>query len=393
MWWTHWQKGLGQEKPIINTDSIYNLRAAVAILRFFLSTTYKGKTMTTPLEQSLDRLEQAVQNFSAKEMQHKTLDRPVFETKEKGTTNVQNFVKHGEKALSSQDGTGSLVIRKPSISSIVEKPVCPALFRDIAGRATIQSDHLEIVREKGNTDSGWANETTLGAETNVAELMKIIIPAHEMYARTRISQRLIDDAVINLESWLMDSIEQRFSQLEEDAFINGSGDSMPKGFLKYERVADEQYEWGKLVERRTGQNGAIVNADILLDTVSSLKTPYLAGAMWVMSRSAFAEIRRLKEPTTGRYLWQPSLTEGGENSLLGFPIILSDAMPALKPDAPSTAIAFGNFTRGYQIVDRGEFTILRDPYSAKPLVEFYVTQRLGGDVVDFEAIKLITAGE
>ena len=192
MWWTHWQKGLGQEKPIINTDSIYNLRAAVAILRFFLSTTYKGKTMTTPLEQSLDRLEQAVQNFSAKEMQHKALDRPVFETKEKGTTNVQNFVKHGEKALSSQDGTGSLVIRKPSISSIVEKPVCPTLFRDIAGRATIQSDHLEIVREKGNTDSGWANETTLGAETNVAELMKIIIPAHEMYARTRISQRLID---------------------------------------------------------------------------------------------------------------------------------------------------------------------------------------------------------
>ena len=320
--------------------------------------------MTTPLEQSLDRLEQAVQNFGTKEMQHKALDRPVFETKEKTGNNVQNFVKHGEKALSSQDGTGSLVIRKPSISSIVEKPVCPTLFRDIAGRATIQSDHLEIVREKGNTESGWANETTLGAETNVAELMKIIIPAHEMYARTRISQRLIDDAVINLESWLMDSIEQRFSQLEEDAFINGSGDSMPKGFLKYERVTDEQYEWGKLVERRTGQNGAIVNADILLDTVSSLKTPYLAGAMWVMSRSAF-----------------------------GFPIILSDAMPALKPDVPSTAIAFGNFARGYQIVDRGEFTILRDPYSAKPLVEFYVTQRLGGDVVDFEAIKFITAGE
>ncbi len=349
--------------------------------------------MTTPLEQSLDRLEQAVQNFSAKEMQQKALERPVFETKEKITNNVQNFVKHGEKALSSQDSTGSLVIRKPSISSIVEKPACPTLFRDIAGRATIQSDHLEIVREKGNTDSGWANETTLGVETNVAELMKIIIPAHEMYARTRISQRLIDDAVINLESWLMDSIEQRFSQLEEDAFINGSGNSMPKGFLKYERVADEAYEWGKLVERRTGQNGAVVNADILLDTVSSLKTPYLAGAMWVMSRSAFAEIRRLKEPTTGRYLWQPSLAEGGGNSLLGFPIILSDAMPALKPDAPSTAIAFGNFARGYQIVDRGEFTILRDPYSAKPLVEFYVTQRLGSDVVDFEAIKLITAGE
>lgn len=349
--------------------------------------------MGTPLEQSLDRLEQAVQNFGHKEIHQKALDRPVFEIKEKAINNVQNFVKYGEKALSSQDGTGSLVIRKPSISSIITTPTCPTLFRDIAGKTTIQSDHLEIVKEKGNTDSGWANEITLEAETNVANLMKIIIPVHEMYARTRISQRLIDDAVINVESWLMDSIGQRFNQLEEDACINGSGDRMPKGFLKYERTCEEDHEWGKLTERRTGSNGEIVNADILLDTVSSLKTPYLSGAAWVMSRSAFAQIRRLKEPTTGRYLWQPGLQEGSGNTLLGFPIILSDAMPALKKDTVSTSIAFGNFAMGYQIVDRGEFTILRDPYSAKPLVEFYVTQRLGGDVVDFEAIKLITAGE
>lgn len=349
--------------------------------------------MTTSLEQSLTRLEQAVQNFGSKEIQHKALERPVFETKEKTTSTVQNFVKFGEKALSSQDGTGSLVIRKPSISSIVTKPTCPTLFREIAGVATVQSDHFEIVREKGNTDSGWASETTPNAETNMAELMKILIPVHEMYARTRISQRLIDDAVINLETWLLDSIGQRFGQLEEEAFINGSGERMPKGFLKYERVTDELYEWGKLSERRSGSNGEIPHADILLDTVSSLKTPYLSGAVWVMSRSAFAQIRRLKEPTTNRYLWQPNFQEGTGNTLLGFPIILSDAMPALKPGVASTPIAFGNFALGYQIVDRGEFTILRDPYSVKPLVEFYVTQRIGGDVVDFEAIKLITAGE
>lgn len=349
------------------------------------------------LEQSLNRLEKAVQNIGQSEMQHKALERPVFDTKNTETKdkadNVQNFVKYGEKALSSQEGTGSLVIRKPSISDIVEKPFAPTLFRDIAGKAIVQSDHLELVREKGNTDAGWAHETTLGAETNTADLMKILIPVHEMYARTRISQRLIDDAVINLESWLLDSIERKFSQLEEDAFINGSGEQMPKGLLTYDRVQAHAYEWGKMVEYRTGANGEIVHADILLDTVASLKTPYLSGACWVMSRSAFAEIRRLKEPSTGRYLWQPSLQERGGNTLLGFPIILSDATPALKAGTPSTSIAFGNFSLGYQIVDRGEFTILRDPFSAKPFVEFYVTQRLGGDVVDFDAIKFITAGE
>lgn len=350
----------------------------------------------TTLEQSLDRLEQAVNTFGHKEILHKALERPVFETKnveiKDKASPIQNFVKFGEKALSSQDGTGSLVIRKPSISSIVAKPVCPTRFREIAGHATIQSDHLEIVKEKGNTDSGWASETTLGAETNMAELMKILIPVHEMYARTRISQRLIDDAVVNLETWLLTNIGQRFEQLEEEAFITGSGDRMPKGFLTYDRIAEDSYEWGKLSERRTGRNGEILNADILLDTVSSLKTPYLSGAVWLMSRSAFAQIRRIKEPTTNRYLWQPSFHENGSNTLLGFPIVLSDSMPALQTDVASTPIAFGNFGIGYQIVDRGEFTILRDPYSVKPLVEFYVTQRIGGDIVDFDAIKLITAG-
>ena len=228
-------------------------------------------------------------------------------------------------------------------------------------------------------------------ETKTAELRKIIIQTHEMYARTQISQRLIDDSVIDLENWLMTTIKQRFESLEEEAFINGCGTNMPKGFLSYDKA--EVSEWGKLAEIRTGHKGAIVTADILLDTVASLKTPYLSGAVWVMSRSAFADIRRLKESSTGHYLWQPGIQEGGGNTLLGYPIIISDAMPALQPNKVTTPIAFGNFMHGYHIVDRSELTILRDPYSAKPLVEFYVTQRIGGDVIDFEAIKLITAGE
>lgn len=346
--------------------------------------------MTNSLEQSLNRLEQAVEKLGEKAMQHKSLERPMLEAKEQ-RSKAHNFIKYGEKSLSSHDGTGSLVLRKPEISEILAKPTAPTLFRDVANVTTINSDHLEIVKQMSHADAGWASETTLGDETKSAEISKINIVAHEMYARTQISQRLIDDAVLDLENWLMATIKQRFELLEEEAFINGTGENMPKGFMAYEKVAVANWQWGKLAELRTGKNGAIGSADILFDVVASLKTPYLSGAVWVMSRSAFAEIRRLKEGPTGRYLWQPSMD--GSNALLGYPIIISDAMPALKTDTPTTPIAFGNFKHGYQIVDRGEFTILRDPYSAKPLVEFYVTQRLGGDVVDFEAIKLITAGE
>ncbi len=350
--------------------------------------------MNNSLEESISKLEQTIEKLGNKTMQQKILDRPMLETKDHNITNkAYNFIKHGEKSLSSQDGTGSLVLRRPVISEILEKPNAPTFFREIAGITTISTDHLEIIKQINNADAGWANETTLAGETKTAEIVKINIRAHEMYARTQMSQRLIDDSVINLKNWLMTTIKQRFEALEEEAFVNGTGEQMPKGFMNYERVTEENWEWGKLVEMRTGQNGLIISADILLDTVASLKTPYLAGACWVMSRSAFADIRRLKESSTGRYLWQPSMQEDGCNSLLGYPIIISDAMPALREDKETTPIAFGNFAQGYHIVDRGEFTILRDPYSAKPLVEFYVTQRLGGDVIDFEAIKLITAGE
>ncbi len=355
--------------------------------------------MTNSLEQSINSLEQAVEKLGARTMQQKSLerpimDRPTLETKDhKVMSKAHNFIKHGEKSLSSHDGTGSLVLRRPEISEILTKPAAPTLFREVASVTTINSDHLEIVKQMSNADAGWANETTLGSETKNAEIIKINIAAHEMYARSQISQRLIDDAVINLESWLMSTIKQRFELLEEEAFINGTGENMPMGFMSYGRVTEQNWQWGKLAEIRTGKNGEIQSADVLFDTVASLKTPYLSGAAWVMSRSAFAEIRRLKENATGRYLWQPSMHDDGRNSLLGYPIIISDAMPSLKEGTQTTPIAFGNFKQGYHIVDRGEFTILRDPYSAKPLVEFYVTQRLGGDVTDFEAIKLITAGE
>jgi HK97 family phage major capsid protein len=353
----------------------------------------KGKNMTNSLEQSINRLEQTVQNLGTKNM-NKNLERPMLEgNDQKMATKANNFIKHGEKSLSSHDGTGSLVLRKPEVSEIIERPSAPTLFRQIAGQTTINSDHMEIVKQTGNADSGWANETSLEAETKTAELVKISITAHEMYARTQISQRLIDDTGVNLENWLMTTIKQRFEALEEEAFINGTGEEMPKGFLAYEKVLEADWRWGKLAEIRTGKNGEGITADILFDTVASLKTPYLAGAVWLMSRAAFAEIRRLREPSTGRYLWQPNLREDGGSTLLGYPIMISDAMPGLKTDKTTTPITFGNFCQGYHIVDRGEFTILRDPYSAKPLVEFYVTQRLGGDVIDFEAIKLITAGE
>ena len=73
--------------------------------------------------------------------------------------------------------------------------------------------------------------------------------------------------------------------------------------------------------------------------------------------------------------------------LMGYPVAESEDMPDIATN--SYSVAFGDFRRGYLVVDRVGIRMLRDPYSAKPYVLFYTTKRVGGGVQDFDAIKLL----
>lgn len=185
--------------------------------------------------------------------------------------------------------------------------------------------------------------------------------------------------------------------IENKGFIQGDGINQPKGLLKY--VGTHTAEWGKLQTFSTLVNGGFIDdasaLEVLFKTLDSVKSEYLNNACWIMSRSAQSKLRQIKDPSTGHVLWHTGSGLAGEaaNTLLGYPVVISDDMPALDPANSSISVAFGNFEQGYQIVDRQELSILRDPYSAKPYVEFYATRRVGGDVVDFDAIKLIHFGE
>jgi HK97 family phage major capsid protein len=139
----------------------------------------------------------------------------------------------------------------------------------------------------------------------------------------------------------------------------------------------------------TGNDEAV---DILIDMTCSLRPIYLKKAKWILSRSALTEIKKLRNRDRVP-LWQPSFAEASPSTLLGYPVIVDDDMPALVRDTESVSIAFGDFYSGYQIVDRQDLKILRDPYTSKPFVEFYATKRTGGAVVDFNAIKLLNFKE
>lgn len=267
-----------------------------------------------------------------------------------------------------------------------------SIMRSLANVREISSSALEMLIDKDSADAGWVAETEEREETKTPELAKMRIPVHEMYARPRATQKLLDDANVNVEDWLAQKIAQKMATMENEAFLQGDGDNKPKGILSYETCSLRDWEWGKLEETPSGEDGGFPDegaANVLLDLFHSLKAPYLTGASWIMSRATQGILRTLRDPDNHQYLWQPPLAGVPTPTLLGYPIHLCDDMPSLVAGVPSKSILFGNFQEGYQIVDRTGMRVLRDPYSSKPYVEFYTTRRVGGDVLNFEAIKVL----
>jgi HK97 family phage major capsid protein len=236
---------------------------------------------------------------------------------------------------------------------------------------------------------GWVSETDIRPQTEGSKLAELQFPTMELYAMPAATSSLLDDSAVDVEQWISTEVETAFAEQEGKAFISGDGINKPRGFLTYDVVAESAWAWGKLGSLSTGVAGKFPAADasdILLDTIYALKAGYRQNANWVMNRKTQAEIRKLKD-RDGNYLWTPPATPGAQASLLGFGLVEAEDMPDIADKA--TPIAFGDFARGYLVVDRTGVRVLRDPYSAKPYVLFYTTKRIGGGVQDFDAIKLL----
>lgn len=242
----------------------------------------------------------------------------------------------------------------------------------------------------GNTTSGWVAETELRPETTSPKFAQVAPPMGELYANPSASQQMLDDAAFDLETWLADEIAREFARAEGAAFVSGNGTNQPAGFLAAPTAltGDATRAFGTLQHIVSGNaTGFDAAPDLkLIDTVMALKAAHRQGAVWVMNAGTLAALRKLKD-TTGAYLWQPGLANGQADRLLGYPVIEAADMPDVG--AGAYPIAFGNFANGYLIAERVSTRILRDPYSNKPFVNFYATRRIGGQVLDSDAIKLI----
>ena len=254
-------------------------------------------------------------------------------------------------------------------------------MRQISSVMEISSDALELIEDREDGVSGWSQNSITSVEaTNETIFTKKTILVHELYAQPKVTQKLIDDPRIDVEEWLSRKLANIFTKQENTAFINGDGVGKPKGILSYE----DGTEWGKIERIKTTAN--TLGADDIIKLFFSIKEIYANDTNFLMSRDALQKIRMLKD-TNGQYLWQPNLSENGKSSLFGADIKISTDIPNVGSEA--LPIAFGNFKSAYQIVDRGNMRVLRDPFTHKPYVKFYTTKKVGGDVINSDAIKLL----
>lgn len=291
------------------------------------------------------------------------------------------------------DPDGGYLVPADMTGRIVTRVFETSPMRLICNVQPISTDALEGLADTNEFSSGgWVSETGTRSETNTAQIRAWRIPVWELYVEPRATQQLLDDAAVDIEAWIARKIADKLTRVQNDSFINGNGVSKPRGIAQYTTAAtaDATREWGQLEHVKSGANGDFASsnpADKLFDLIGAFKDHYLQNARWVTTREVITKVRKFKEATTNAYIWQPGLQQGQPQQLLGYPVTIAQDMPALTTD--SLSMAFGDFMEGYQIVDRIGLRTLRDPYTAKPYVKFYTTARVGGGVIDFEAIKFM----
>ena len=294
------------------------------------------------------------------------------------------------KALSAGSGTdGGYLVPPAAEREILRRMATLSPIRSIASVQEISTASLRKAYSFTGPAAGWVAETDARPQTANQQIADLTFPAMELYAMPAATQTLLDDAAVDIEQWVADEVHTVFAEQEGAAFVNGNGVGKPKGFLAYTKVTDATWSFGNLGYVATGVAGnfaASNPSDALIDLCYAVRAGYRANGKFLMSRKTQQALRKFKA-TTGEYLWEPPSAANGHPTLMGFPVVECEDMPDIATG--SFSVAFGDFERGYLVVDRIGIRILRDPYSNKPYVLFYTTKRVGGGVQDFAAIKLL----
>lgn len=282
---------------------------------------------------------------------------------------------------------GGYWIRPEMSDRVISRIFETSPMRGISSSMNISGESVQLIVDDNEAEAEWVGEVDLRPETANPQIGLKEIFAHELMANMPASQRILDDVSFDLETWIMGKISDRFTRKENTSFVVGNGSKKSRGFLTYPAWANvEVYEREKIAQLNSGSNG-LFDGDNLIDLQNLLLEGYQANATWVMKRVTFGTVIKLKD-MEGQYLLNPNvIAQGADRILLGKPVVFFDDMPAIATDA--LAIAYGDFRVGYTIIDRIGIRMLRDPFTKKPFVLFYATKRVGGDVTNYQSIKIL----
>jgi HK97 family phage major capsid protein len=355
------------------------------------------------LEEKVSRIDDALtQHKSALDRMRLNQSRPGLQAEavDDAKTGWSRFMRSGDasqmvegkSASAGVPGEGGYVVPQQTEAFIDRLLTAASPIRAIA---SVRQTNASVFRKpisRGGAASGWVSETAARPETDSPTLDLLDFPTAELYAMPAATTQLLDDAMVDIDQWLAEEVQDVFAEQESAAFVSGDGINKPKGFLDYGRALEGSQGTDELGYIATGVSGGFAASDpvdALIKLVYAPKNAFRARGRFVMNKSTVSAVRRFKD-ADGNYLWQPNLSEGGSSTLLGYGISEAEDMPNITAD--SASIAFGDFARGYLILDRQGVQVLRDPYSAKPYVLFYTTKRVGGGVQNFDAIKVLKFG-
>lgn len=310
-----------------------------------------------------------------------------------------SFMRKSEKMLTPEevktlsvgsDPDGGYFVTPDLSGRTVRKIYEKSPMRPICAQQMISTDALEGIEDLAEAGAGYAGETAQSGNADTPQIGKWKIPVYWIDTEPKTTQQLLDDASVDVEAWLAGKVADKFARFENAEFVAGETGKI-RGLTSYDTLADDGsgVAWGKIGHVLSGANGAFASSnpfDRIKDLVGALKGAYLGNARFLARRSVITAMSKIKDGN-GNYIWMPSLVAGQPETLMGYPVTRAEDLPALS--SGSLSLAFGDFQQAYQIVDRQGIRILRDNLTSKPYVKFYTTKRVGGGVLNFEAVKLM----
>lgn len=284
-----------------------------------------------------------------------------------------------------QGSDGGFMVPVELDGQIDETALNQSAMRTICEGRVVDTPEYQRIMSVHGTGSGWVGETEARPETATPKLELLKPYWGTLYAYPMVTQQMLDFSAYDVQGFLLNEVGEKFAQDQGSAFITGDGVKKPRGILDFDFTseADAVRPFGTLQYLPTG-SATDISFNTLQKTVFSLKRGYRQGSLWLMNSTTAGEIMQLKDGL-GRPLWQPSVQQGQPPMLLGYPVEVDDFMPDAEGDA--IPVLFGNFMRGFMILDLSSALTLRDPYSNKPYVGFYFVRRIGSMLKNSEAIR------